>query len=275
MTNDEFEFLRTLVYRHSRIALTPDKRELVKARLGRRLRATNLPSISEYCRLLKAPGQERELAGLIDAISTNFTSFFRERSHFDFVRDRAIPEFVLRARSERWHRIDAWSVPCSTGEEAYSLAITLAEGLAGTSLGWRIEASDISHTALAKAHAGIYENTALAPLPPNTVRTHFQRGVGEQEGRARVRPALRATVNFQQLNALEGEPSFGGPFQLIFCRNVMIYFDKPTQEELIGRLTRRLAPGGYLFIGHSETLGGIRHSLETVQPAVYRLRDRS
>ncbi|HYC73148.1 MAG TPA: protein-glutamate O-methyltransferase [Opitutaceae bacterium] len=270
MRESEFDFIRTLVYERSRISLGADKRELVGARLGKRLRATQLDSVGDYCRLLQSPGAGDELAHLIDAISTNHTFFFREAQHFDFVTARALPELGQRARAERWPRLYAWSAACSSGEEPYSLAITLSQGLAGTGWDWRIEATDISHRILDRARAAIYREEAVARIPAATVRQHFQRGVGPQAGNFRVRPELRAHVMFHHLNLLEGEPPFRDPFQLIFCRNVMIYFDRPTQEELVDRLTRRLVPGGYLFVGHSESLAGIRHSLQMVQPAVYR-----
>jgi chemotaxis protein methyltransferase CheR len=270
MRESEFDFIRTLVYERSRIKLGPDKRELVTARLGKRLRATRIGTIGDYCRLLQSPGSDEELAHLIDAISTNHTFFFREGVHFDFVRSHVVPEMVQRARTERWPRFSAWSAACSSGEEPYSLAITLAESLGAAAWPWHIEATDISHRILAKARAAIYPEAAIAKIAPPLVRAHFQRGVGPQEGNFRVKPALQAGVTFHQLNLLEGDPPFRDPFQVIFCRNVMIYFDRPTQEELIQRLTRRLVPGGYLLVGHSESLTGIRHSLQMVRPAIYR-----
>ena len=270
MRDSEFDFIRTLVYERSRINLGADKRELVNARLGKRLRATQTSNLGEYCELLRSPGADEELAHLIDVISTNHTFFFRENAHFDFVRNVAVPEMIARNRTERRPRFNAWSAACSSGEEPYSLAITLAESLASAHWPWHIEATDISHRILAKAAAGIYREEVVSKMPAATVRQYFQRGIGPQEGNYRVKPDLLDGVTFRQLNLLEGEPPFADPFHIIFCRNVMIYFDKPTQEELVGRLTRRLMPGGYLLVGHSESLTGIRHSLQLVQPAVYR-----
>jgi len=270
MRDSEFEFIRSLVYAHSRIQLGPDKRELVSARLGKRLRATQLATIGEYCELLQGPSAGDELAHLIDAISTNHTFFFRENTHFDFVRSHLVPEMVARNRAERWPRFYAWSAASSSGEEAYSLAITLHESLPAGGWPWHIEATDISHKILAKARAGIYREDVVSRLPAATVRSYFQRGVGPQEGNYRIKPALAAAVSYHHLNLLEGEPPFREPFHVIFCRNVMIYFDRPTQEELVNRLTRRLVPGGYLLVGHSESLTGIKHSLQMVKPAIYR-----
>jgi chemotaxis protein methyltransferase CheR len=268
MRDSEFEFIRSLVYERSRINLTQDKRQLVSARLGKRLRATKVPSVKEYCRLLKEPGAEQEMSHLIDAISTNHTFFFRESAHFDFLRNQAVPEMYARSRSERWSRLRVWSAACSSGEEPYSIAITLA-GCA-QQWPWQIEATDISHRVLAKAAAGIYADETVQRLPKEIIRTHFQRGIGPQEGNHRVKAALRERVTFRQLNLLEGEPPFHEPFHVIFCRNVMIYFDRQTQDELVERLARRLVPGGYLFVGHSESLTHMRHSLRVIRPAVYQ-----
>lgn len=268
MRDSEFDFIRNLVYERSRINLGPDKRQLVSARLGKRLRATNAPSLSAYCEMLQQPGAEQELGHLIDAISTNHTFFFREIAHFDFLREKAVPEMRERAKAERWNLFRVWSAASSSGEEAYSIAITLAEMLAGWP--WEIEATDISRRILAKAAAAIYPEETVRRLPADVVRSHFQRGFGPQEGNYRVKAALRDRVHFHHLNLLEGEPPFPGLFQVIFCRNVMIYFDRPTQEELIGRLTRRLVPGGYLMVGHSESLTHLRHTLRAVRPAIYQ-----
>jgi chemotaxis protein methyltransferase CheR len=271
MRDNEFEFIRTLVYEHSRIQLGPDKRELVAARLGKRLRATKTESIGQYCELLKRSDADDELAHLIDAISTNHTFFFRENAHFDFLRQQIVPEMLARHRTERWPQFSVWSAACSSGEEPYSIAMTLNEALPRTSgWNWRIEATDISHRILDKARNAIYRDDVVAKLPAATIKTYFQRGIGPQEGNYRVRAELRSLVTYHQLNLLEGEPPFRDPFQVIFCRNVMIYFDRPTQEELVNKLTRRLVPGGYLLVGHSESLTGIHHSLQLVKPAIYR-----
>jgi chemotaxis protein methyltransferase CheR len=268
MRDSEFDFIRHLVYERSRINLSPDKRQLVSARLGKRLRATNLSNIGEYCRLLQSPGADEELANLIDAISTNHTFFFRENAHFDFLRTTVVPEMLARSRTERWSQFRVWSSACSSGEEPYSIAITLADCMA--TYPWHVQATDISHRILAKAAAGIYNSETVARLPRETLRTHFQRGFGPQEGNYRVKKALRDRVTFHHLNLLEGEPPFSEPFHVIFCRNVMIYFDRPTQDELVSRLADRLIPGGYLFVGHSESLTQTRHSLQAIKPAIYR-----
>jgi chemotaxis protein methyltransferase CheR len=268
MRESEFDFIRHLVYERSRISLSSDKRELVSARLAKRLRATNVANVGDYCRLLQSPDQEEELANLIDAISTNHTFFFRENAHFDFLRQTALPEMQARCGKERWSHFRVWSAACSSGEEPYSIAITLADSPAGWP--WQVEATDISHRILEKARAGIYRWETVERLPKHTLQHHFKRGFGPQDGNYRAKTNLRDRIHFQQLNLLEGEPPFREPFHVIFCRNVMIYFDRPTQEELIAKLTRLLVPGGYLFVGHAESLTALKHSLAAIRPAIYR-----
>jgi chemotaxis protein methyltransferase CheR len=268
MRDSEFEFIRGLVYERSRINLTPDKRQLVTARLGQRLRATQMKTLGDYCRMLKAPNAAEELANLIDVISTNHTFFFREAVHFDFLRSHIVPEMVARARAENWSRFYTWSAASSSGEEPYSIAMTLSECLPHWD--WHVEATDISRVVLEQGKNGIYPTDAVSRLGRDVVRKHFQRGFGPREGKHRVKAALRHRVTFQQLNLLDREPPFEDQFHVIFCRNVMIYFDRATQEELIERLTRRLVPGGYLLVGHSESLTGLDHGLRIVRPATYQ-----
>jgi chemotaxis protein methyltransferase CheR len=269
MRESEFDFIRQLVYQRSRICLDGDKREMVNARLAKRLRATNLGSVTEYCQLLKSPTAGDELAHLIDAISTNHTFFFRENAHFDFVRNQIVPEMQQRQRAERWPRFLAWSAACSSGEEPYSLAMTLAESVT-PGWEWHIQCTDISHRILERASSAIYTEDVVSRLPAPTVRRHFQKGVGPQAGNYRVRAELRERLSFHQMNLLERDSPLNELFHVIFCRNVMIYFDRQTQEELVNRLARRLVPGGYLLVGHSESLTGINHPLQTVRPATYR-----
>jgi chemotaxis protein methyltransferase CheR len=268
MRDSEFEFIRHLVYEQSRINIGPDKRELVSARLGKRLRATNIPNLGEYCRLLRSPAAEQEVADLIDVISTNHTFFFRESAHFEFLRDRIIPEVRAMSRAAAGTAFNVWSAACSSGEEPFSIAITLAEHLKDRP--WNILATDISHRVLNVAREATYRDDAVSQLSPELLLSHFQRGYGPETGKVRLRQAIRERVAFQQLNLLKGDPSASEPFQLIFCRNVMIYFDRATQEELVARLTRFLAPGGYLFVGHAESLTNLSHTLTPIQAAVYR-----
>ncbi|WP_334319466.1 protein-glutamate O-methyltransferase [Termitidicoccus mucosus] len=267
----DYHFIRELVYRHSRIALGPDKKELVSARLGKRMRARQLPSIGTYCQFLKTAEGAEEIGNLIDAISTNHTFFFREEAHFKALREQILPELEERRVQMRWPALRVWSAACSSGEEPYSIAITLDQHFgAAPSWPWSIQATDISHRVLEQARQGIYPAQAVARMPVNTAKLYFSSGYGPQEGNHRVRPALASRVRFSRLNLLDGPLPFNEPFQVIFCRNVMIYFDRATQEELIARLSRMLVPGGWLLVGHSESLSTIRHTLKMVRPAIYR-----
>ncbi|HZZ17774.1 MAG TPA: CheR family methyltransferase [Opitutaceae bacterium] len=270
MRDDEFEFIRTLVYERSRISLDDRKRDLVIGRLAKRMRANGIEAMGDYCAMLNAPENEDERSRMIDAISTNHTFFFREIAHFQLLRERIIPEMAARARSERWQRLNAWSAASSSGEEPYSMGITFAEGLKDRGLNWHIEATDISHRMLKAGQMAVYKESAVTPHTPAWALPYFQKGFAAQSGNFRVRADIRDDVRFSQLNLLEGAFPFAEPVQVIFCRNVMIYFDKPTQEELVNRLSKMLVPGGYLVVGHSEGLTGVQHTLEMIQPSVYR-----
>lgn len=272
MLDRDYQFIRELVYSHSRIHLGPAKRELVSARLGRRLRATNLTSIGEYCRFLQCKKGEEEISHLIDAISTHHTSFFREPAHFDFLSKTAVPDMIARREGQSWPTFKVWCAACSTGEEPYSIAMTLMRALEPVSPAWpvHIEATDISHRVLQRARIGVYSKEALKDLPAPLVRRCFQKGFGPQNGNYRVKQFLQDAVTFRQMNLLEGSPPFSDRYHVIFCRNVMIYFDRPTRHELVRRLSSLLVPGGYLMVGHSESLTGIHQGLERVESATYR-----
>jgi chemotaxis protein methyltransferase CheR len=272
MLAKDYQFIRDLVYKNSRINLGEDKQELVSARLGKRLRATGKATISDYCELLRTPAGAEELGNLIDVISTNHTYFFREDGHFTALKEIILPDLARRRQKESWPTLRVWSAASSSGEEVYSVAIALDEYFNAHPPSWprQFEATDISTRILAKAKAAIYPAETVARIPPATAKTYFQTGFGEQAGLYRVKAAIRDTVRFSQLNLLEGQPPFNEPFHIIFCRNVMIYFDRPTQEELINRLKARLVPGGYLMVGHSESLTGINHGLKLIRAATYQ-----
>ena len=266
LTDADYEFLRRLIYEHSRINLGHDKRALVSARVAKRLRALNIGTYHEYCQWLKTAAGAEELGHLVDVISTNHTHFFREEKHFDWLRSVLLPAW--RLRHDEGDTFRAWSAASSSGEEPYTLAIVLAEFL-GLDGKWTIDATDISTRVLARAEQAVYDGEKLGPVRPELIRRYFQRGVGQWEGSFRVRKELREHVQFQHLNLFQPQYPFNQRFQLIFCRNVMIYFDRPTQETLVGKLTEQLEPGGHLLVGHSESLSGIRHSLRQLQPAIY------
>jgi chemotaxis protein methyltransferase CheR len=199
----------------------------------------------------------------LDAITTNHTSFFREPAHFDFLRQRILPE--LQRRTE----YTIWSAACSSGEEPYSIAVTLLEESGGSPVRGQVLATDLSTKVLEQARQGIYPEDRFRQMDAAWHRRYLLRGRGEQSGKCRFRPEVRERVRFARLNLMEALPAMG-PFPLIFLRNVMIYFDRPTQERVVAAISQRLEPGGYLFVGHSESLNGIQHDLEHVQVAVYR-----
>ena len=268
LSDEDYRFLCELIYERSRIHLGPDKRTLVTSRLAKRLRFYGIASYGEYCDLLRSPKADEELQFLIDRISTNHTHFFREQKHFDYMSEAVIPKWQAEARRTEPFRI--WSAASSSGEEAYSIAIHLAERFAAADANrWQIEGTDISTRVLEIARQGVYEADRLAGVPAEVLRRHFQRGVNQWAGQLRVKDDLRRRIRFQHLNLLDGNYPFDRPFDLIFCRNVMIYFDRPTQETLVRLLAEKLTPGGHLFVGHSESLSGVKHTLKLVHPAIY------
>jgi len=260
------------VYENSRIHLGSDKKELVSARLGKRLRHLDLHTYSEYCRLLESPAGVEELAHLVDVISTNFTNFFRENGHFEFLEETILKEWLSRQKAKREGDgcLHVWSAAASSGEEPYSIGVMLAEHTAELQgLDWHVEATDISTRMIEKARSGIYEKERLSQVSQAWIQRYFQYGSGKWEGYYRVRPELRSKIAFQCLNLLQATYPFSRKFHVIFCRNVMIYFDRATQEQLVGNLCSQLLPGGYLIIGHSETLTSVSHPLKIVRPSIY------
>ncbi len=266
LTDTQFDQIRDMVRQQCGIHLHDGKKQLVKGRLAKRLRELHLESFRQYIEHLGRDGTGGELVAMLDAISTNQTSFFREAPHFDMLRDAVLPR--LAAGSSR--RMRVWSAGCSSGEEPYSIAITLREALEDAS-SWdiRILATDISTRVLATARRGEYGADRLSSVPP-IWRSRWFGCTGSRSRRMyRVREDLRGMVTFARLN-LMGPWPMSGPFDVIFCRNVMIYFDRPTRERLVRRFSDLLAPGGTFFVGHSESLTGIDHGLRYVQPTVYR-----
>lgn len=272
LTDRELAAVIRLVYERSGISLHDGKRALVVARLQKRLRAGGFRTFTDYLRFVQADASGQELVALLDAIATNHTSFYREPQHFQFLCDRVLPAW--RARTPAGGRpFEVWSAACSTGEEPYTLAMAITDHmpeLADRSR-CRILASDLSTKALARARAAVYPMEKVEGLPRDLLRRHFERGLGAQEGVARVTDRLRRLVAFEQRNLLEiGD--VGRRFDVIFCRNVMIYFDRAVQQRVVTMLERHLAPDGYLIISHSESLNSVSHGLQWVAPAVYGRR---
>ena len=267
LSNAEFLRLKDLIYGHCGIKITGTKRTMLEARLRKRLRSLGLESFTLYCDYLFSPeGMEEELTQMIDQVTTNKTDFFREPAHFDYLARKALPDLASRKKT-----IMLWSAGCSTGEEPYTLAMVVNE-FTGDHRGcdFLILATDISTRVLEKARLAIYDEDAIAPVPPELKKKYLLRSKDGMRRRYRVIPELREHVNFRQLNLMDGDFGFRERIDIIFCRNVIIYFDKPTQERLLERFCRHLSPDGYLFMGHSETLFGMDLPLAQVAPTVYR-----
>lgn len=260
LSKNEFEEIRQLAYRAFGLDLKPGKEEMVSARLGRLVNAGGFRSFHEYTRYVAADSSGTALAVLIDALATNHTSFLREREHFDFFRKQVAPELARRGSSE------IWCAACSTGEEVWTLACIWNDVFPDQNL--RIQASDISNKALRCALAAEYPKEACSPLPASWIKRYFEQSL-RTDNRYRVRDHLRAQVSFRRINLMEPLP-WQRRFPAIFCRNVMIYFDRQTRQDVVRRLTEGLEPGGYFFTGHAESLAGASHALEYVQPALYR-----
>lgn len=270
LSAEAYRTLEDLVYQHSRIRLGPDKQPMLANRLRKRLRTLGLASYDQYCTLLRSAQGSDEIEQLVDLISTNHTRFFREPEHFTFLTGRILPDLVPQLAAEGTP-LRIWCAAGSSGEEPYTLAIVLAEYFREhPSVEWQIEASDISHRMLERAEQGIYPLDTRHTLAPELLRRYFQRGVGVRAEKCRVKAELRQRVRFQRINLFQAEYPVPRELHVILCRNVMIYFDPPSRATLVQKLCRHLAPGGLLFIGHSESLMGIRHELEPVRQSVFR-----
>jgi chemotaxis protein methyltransferase CheR len=271
LSQKDFDRLAKAVYEYCKITLNDSKQDLVRARLAKRLRITNTPTYGQYIDTVLANPEGDEFVELIDSLSTNLTSFFRENDHFEFLAKDLLPQIIKRNQGTK--RIRAWSAACSSGEEPYTLSIVLNETLPklNAARGWDVKllATDISTRVLRKAVNGVYDAERVKTVPPALRGKYFDpRTLGGEEHYA-CRPELRNLVVFNRLNLMENWP-FSGPFDFIFCRNVMIYFDKPTQEALVNRFFNLLAPGGVLFTGHSESLTGIKHKFDFERATIYR-----
>lgn len=262
LTPAQFSRVAALLYDHCGIAMRPGKEGLVRARLAKRLRKLSLPDFESYLGLVGDNPSHAEFREMVDALTTNKTSFLRERAHFDYLRDEVFP--TLR------NSVRIWSAGCSSGEEPYTLAMLMLDHAQTSPVqDMRILATDISQRILTTACAGTYAADLMVDLPPEWQRRYWIRS--KQGGDAETftaTPAIRNLVKFARLNLMEHWP-MNGPFDAIFCRNVMIYFDKQTQQRLVERFWSLLRPGGHLFVGHSESLTGTSHRFRYVQPAVY------
>jgi len=265
-SKSNFEYIQKLVKENTGIHLSEAKQQLVYSRLARRLRALGLRTFNDYTHYLEE-NYDKEIIELTNAITTNLTSFFRESHHFDFLVNNFLPN-IYKKKSDKILRI--WSAGCSTGEEPYSIAMTLKEKVAPAK-DWNIKilATDLDSNVVNKAKSGIYTNERVDGMKPERVKKWFTKGSGSQSGNIKISPNLQALITFKQLNLMDQWP-MKGQFDLIFCRNVVIYFDKPTQKILFDRYANLLATDGYLIVGHSETLFKVTDRFKLLGKTIYQ-----
>lgn len=268
LSDKDFKYVCELVYETTGIVLDERKREMIYRRLTRRTRQLKLKTFGCYCDLLRSGGEE-ELANFFNIITTNLTSFFREEHHFNFLRDKFIPEHMKRRESDRKLRI--WSSACSTGEEPYSLAIALHEAMGSSLDVWNVKilATDLDTEVLNTAKSGVYKDERIESLSEERKNTWFKAGTGNNESMIKVNPKLQNLITFNALNLLEKWP-MKGVFDVIVCRNVLIYFDRKTQDDLVSRFTKMLRPNGILMLGHSESIDAKSFGLTLIGKTTFR-----
>jgi chemotaxis protein methyltransferase CheR len=274
LSDTDFQLVRDVVYKHCGISLSEDKISLVRARVAKQMRTGNYGSTREYLDHVLKERSGSLFSGFIDSISTNLTSFFREGQHFDYLVKQFLPALLEQKRANSNGRLLAWSAACSSGEEPYSLAMTLLDAVERTTprmcCDVRLLATDISTAMVRQANVGVYGASRVARVP-SAYRERFLTAIDSdtEETPFEVSAELRKVVRFRHLNLMDQWP-FKGPFDFIFCRNVMIYFEKPTQQKLVDRFWNCLTPGGLLFTGHSESLTGIVSRFTHVNPSIYK-----
>ena len=272
LAGSDFKFICQFVYENTGIVLNDNKREMLYRRLTRIVREKKLNSFTDYCNLLRER-TEQEKDFFINAITTNLTSFFRENHHFEYLMNEEIPALMKSKVSNPngKKRLRVWSSASSTGEEPYSIAITLLEAMKKDLPLWDIKilATDIDSDVLAKGKSGVYDLNRIEDIPKKIKQTYFFQGVGTSKKSVKVHDKLKNMITFKQLNLLHDWP-MTGPFDVIFCRNVIIYFDKKTQQDLFERYYEMLAPGGLLFLGHSENLGSYQKYFSNVGRTIFR-----
>jgi len=264
-TWDDFNFLRNLSNKHSGILANDDKFDMFYSRLARRIRALGLKNFKEYCHYLEQ-NPESEFTEFINSVTTNLTSFFRENHHFEYLADTVIPELLAKNKGSR--QIKIWSAGCSTGEEPYSIAMTLKENIPSD---WQIKilATDLDTQVLQTAASGVYPVDRVSGLSQQRLSRWFKKGKGTNANKVKVVSELQQLIQFNQLNLMQDWP-MKGPFDVIFCRNVLIYFDKETKEKLARRYAQLLPIGHRLFIGHSESLHQLDTGFELIGNTIYK-----
>jgi chemotaxis protein methyltransferase CheR len=270
LLDKDFERLSSFIYDHCGIKMPPAKRTMLEARLQKRLRALSIATFAGYCDyLFSREGMELELITMIDLVTTNKTDFFREPEHFTYLVGQVLPQWQAQFGNRRPFAI--WSAGCSTGEEPYTMAMVLAEyAERNAGFAYSILATDISTRVLEKAHKAIYEEERVGPVPASLKRKYLLRSKDHSQGLVRIVPELRNRIHFRRLNFMDTDFGMREELDVVFCRNVVIYFDRRTQEQLVNKFCRQMRRGAYLFMGHSETLNGLDVPLVQVCPTVYR-----
>jgi chemotaxis protein methyltransferase CheR len=274
INDSEFHAFRRLILEQAGITLNDSKKQLVASRLARRLRALGLRTYREYFeQVTQGDPDGSEMREMLNCITTNKTDFFREQHHFDFLKSKVFPEIQERSKRGGPRQLRIWSAGCSSGEEPYTLAMTILSGF-GNLAGWHFEilATDLDTQVLARAQQGVYPTELLHPVPAELRQKYFQRGSDANAGMARVKSELRDLVTFRRFNLIEKPWRIKGPFDLIFCRNVLIYFDRETVRTVVESFAERLSEAGYLFLGHSESLQSQMDLFEPLRGTIYRLR---
>ncbi|XOV93421.1 MAG: CheR family methyltransferase [Bacteroidota bacterium] len=268
MCDEDFEKLSHLIYNDYGIKMPYTKKTMLEGRLRRRLNENNISSYGEYCDFLfSKEGMDKELIHMIDVVSTNKTDFFREPAHFTFLKEEVLPAYKKDNKSH----VNIWSAAASTGEEPYTIAITLEESMdKKRAFDYSIYCTDISTKVLQKGVTGIYENHRVTNIPFEIKKKYFLKNKDVNNPTVRIIPELRKKCTFDRLNLMDKLYHTPSDYDIIFCRNVLIYFDKPTQEQVINKICARLKPGGYLFLGHSESMTGIDAPVKTIKPTIYK-----
>ena len=265
-TRRDFDFLRKMASNHTGIVLQEDKFNMLYSRLSRRIRSLGLGNFKDYCSYLEQ-NESSEVTELVNAVTTNLTSFFREQHHFDYLVDTHIPNIVKRNHASKKIRI--WSAGCSTGEEPYSIAMSLKKAIIPSNWDVKILATDIDFNVLAHGRNGIYDAERIEGLPTELKKKWFRSGSGANAGKVRVSGDLQKLISFKQLNLLKDWP-FDGPFDAIFCRNVVIYFDGPTKKNLVEKYGDYMHDDSCLFLGHSESLHRVSDKFDSKGHTVYQ-----
>lgn len=274
MTKDDFRQLREFIQKNYGVKMPDEKKSFLESRLLKRLRALGMSDYTEYCRyLFSEAGHREELARMVDLVTTHKTDFFREPAHFDFLVQKAVPELIRRQGAGVQRKLMVWSAGCSTGEEPYTIAMTLMEfarSYPGLGFDFFILGTDVSEGVLEEAQTAVYTEEQSLPISMELKKRYVLRSRDRSKNLVRIAPELRSRVAFRPLNFLDRDFRLREKMDIIFCRNVMIYFDRATQEALVNRFYSHMNSYGFLFMGHSETLNGLNAPFSPVGPTIYQ-----